>query len=68
MPRNYIEDSTLERLIELVRKNPPIYDTSSKEHKDAIRTTNFWDSIASIIDLGAEFSEFLKFLGKMAAR
>ncbi|XP_038059147.1 transcription factor Adf-1-like [Patiria miniata] len=36
----------MEKLFELVRKNPPLYDASDSRHKDAVLIANIWDKIA----------------------
>ena len=40
----------LEKLIELVRQNPSVYDTSRLDYRDKIKNANIWESIAAVLD------------------
>lgn len=53
MPRGKFKfsDEGTEKLIELVRKNLPLYDVSRSEHRDALYTKNVRESIAEIIEI-----------------
>ena len=51
MPRGRtISDDVIEKLIELVRENPCIFDQSLPEYRDALFIKNVWDSIAEKLD------------------
>ena len=47
MASKKITASNIEKLIELVRANPAIYDVQLKEHKDSVLLRNIWESIAA---------------------
>ena len=40
-----VSDDSMERLIEMVRENPCLYDPCDKDHMDALMTANIWSSI-----------------------
>ena len=42
-----LNDSEIEKLIELVREATFIYDVRSNEHHDVIQITNFWNSVST---------------------
>ena len=42
---------TLEKLFELVRANPCLYDCTLPDHKDAVKISNIWQSIAKKLDI-----------------
>ena len=50
MPKSKVSEETKEKLIELVRQHPPLFDAKCPEHKDAQWTENIWRSIATIQD------------------
>ena len=39
----------LEKLIELVRHNPSVHDTSRLDYRDKIKHANIWESIAAVL-------------------
>jgi len=41
-----------ERIIELVRDNPAIYDATRPEHRDAVMMANIWKSITKDVGPG----------------
>ena len=47
MPRNFVPDAMLEKLIKLVRQNPSVYDTSRLDYRDKIKNAK---SIAAVLD------------------
>ncbi|XP_064617230.1 uncharacterized protein LOC135481321 [Liolophura sinensis] len=57
---NKIVNSILEKLIELVRQNPPLYDVSRKDYKDALKNTNIWASIAATLQEHGLIGDFRK--------
>ena len=50
MPRNFVPNAMLEKLIELVRHNPSVHDTSRLDYRDKIKHANKWESIAAVLD------------------
>lgn len=58
MPRSKVSVETTEKLIELVREHPQLYDASCAEHKDAQRLSNMWQSIAIIMGVKTMTSPF----------
>ena len=46
MARNTIPSRVIERLIELVRANPCLYDVTDADYHDNFRKNNIWNSIA----------------------
>ena len=46
-----IDDTYLEKLINLVEEHPALYNTYLKEYKGIIRIGNIWDSIAEARDV-----------------
>ena len=50
MPRTKSSNREIEKLIELVRRNPFLYDTSKDDHKDKQKVENAWSSIAKTMD------------------
>ena len=49
MPSSKVSVEDTEKLIELVRQHPLLYDASCPEHKDAQRMRNVWQSIANVM-------------------
>jgi hypothetical protein len=45
------DQNNCEKLIELIRENPVLYDCSRKEYKDADIVTNTWKSIISRLEI-----------------
>ena len=43
--------SEMEKLIELVRDHPLLYDPTVADYRDAIKVSNAWDSISRILDV-----------------
>ena len=41
-----VTNSELEKLIELVKNSPPLYDVTMAEYKDAAHTENLWLNVA----------------------
>lgn len=52
MPRteHVVSADDTDKLIELVKQHPLLYDPTSAEHKDAQKMFNTWASIAAIMD------------------
>ena len=42
--------STMEKVVELVRQNPGLYDLKSKEYRDSVWSNNCWKKIAANIN------------------
>ena len=52
MLRNVIDDTYLEKLVNVAGKHPALYyNTSLKEYKDSIQNGNIWDSIEESMDV-----------------
>ena len=52
MPKGIkIHTSEMEKLIELVRDHPLLYDPTLADYRDAIKVTNAWNSISRILDV-----------------
>ena len=49
MPRIILSVVNTEKLVELVRKHPLLYDPTCHEHKDSQRVHNLWNSIAKVM-------------------
>ena len=50
MPRTKSSNHEIEKLVELVRENQFLYDTSEDENKDQKKVDNAWSSIAKLMD------------------
>lgn len=50
MPKRKTTTEMLEKLVELVRQNPVLYDPKLPGHKDAVRLSNIWKSIATAME------------------
>ena len=51
----------VEKLIELVRRHPCLYDPRSADHKDAQKMVNTWTSVSQIMEkegMGGEYKLF----------
>ena len=44
-----IQTSEMEKLTELVRDNPLLYDPTLPDYRDAIKVSNAWDSISRML-------------------
>ena len=51
MPRNVINDTYLEKLVNLVEEHAALYYTLLKEYKESIRIGNLRDNIAEAMDV-----------------
>ena len=50
-PRSRISDEIIGKLFELVRKNPCLCDCTLPDHRDAVKISNTWQSIAKKLDI-----------------
>jgi len=50
MPNLILNKDETEKLIEMVRQDPCIYDPREQNHKDSAYSANFWASVARGFD------------------
>ena len=50
MPRTKSSNHEIDKLVELVRRNPLLYDNSKDDHKDQQKVENAW-CLAKIMDI-----------------
>lgn len=46
-----LSKETTEKMIELIRQNPFIFDPANRDHRDQRMTVNFWTSIAEELNV-----------------
>ena len=59
MASKKITASNIEKMIELVRVNPAIYDVKLKEHKDSVLLKNIWESISAAMGVEGMDGKFM---------
>ena len=59
MPRGKrLNDETVQKLVEIVRRLPYIHDASDGDHMDAQKISNTWASIAAKMDISTTDGKF----------
>ena len=47
----YLSTEKTEQLIELVRGNESLYNTSQPDYRDQVKSSNIWESISKALDV-----------------